>query len=290
MSLARPFVIGIVAGVISVAAAMAQVPRIGPTAPQGSYLGVMVQEIDAARAKALKLNEEAGVDITRVEPGSPADKAGLKPGDVVIQYNGQRVEGMETFSRFVRETPAGREVKLGIVRDGMPQTITTRVEARRGAPNFGAGLAPPSPPPGFSLPGPPPRPTIPVPDMPGSFLSWRSGALGIEAESLQGQLAQYFGVSQGVLVRSVVKDSAAEKAGIKAGDVITKVGDNAVTAPMDISRRVRSLRGRPVVLILTRDHKEISVTLTLADDQAGSFWDNRFPPELPSGAINFPIN
>ena len=285
MRLARPFVIAIVGGVVCVAAAMAQMPapapRIGPTAPQGGYLGVMVQEIDATRAKALKLSEEAGVDITRVEAGSPADKAGLKPGDVVVQYNGQRVEGMETFSRFVRETPPGREVKLGIVRDGMPQTVTARVEARRGIPNFGAGLAPP---PGFN-----PSSPAPFPDMPRSFQSWRSGVLGIEVESLGGQLAQYFGVREGVLVRSVVKDSAAEKAGIKAGDVITKIGDSAVTTPADISNRVRSLRGKPVVVILTRDHKEMAVTVTLTDDQAGGRGDG-FPNDFPSSPIAFPTN
>ncbi len=287
MRLARPFVIAIVGVVVCLAAAMAQmpapVPRIGPNASQGGYLGVMVQEIDATRAKALKLSEEAGVDITRVEPGSPADKAGLKPGDVVVQYNGQRVEGMETFSRFVRETPPGREVKLGIVRDGMPQTVMARVEARRGVPNLGAGLAPP---PGFN---PSPPAPFPLPDMPRSFLSWRSGILGIEAESLEGQLAQYFGVSEGVLVRSVMKDSAAEKAGIKAGDVITKIGDAAVTTPADISRRVRSLRGKPVVVTVMRDHKEMGVTVTLTDDQAGGRWDG-FPNDFPSSPIAFPTN
>jgi serine protease Do len=284
MSFVRRFHIVVIGGMISMAALTAQVPRIGPAAQPGSYLGVMVQEIDAARARALKLNEEAGVDITRVEPGSPADNAGLKPGDVVVQYNGQRVEGMEQFSRFVRETPAGREVKLGIVRDGVPQTVAARVEARRGPPNMGAGLAPG---PGFNPSSPTP---FPVPDMPRSFLSWRSGALGIEAESLQGQLAQYFGVNEGVLVRSVVKDSAAEKAGIKAGDVITKIGDSAVTRPADISIRVRPLRGKSIPVTLTRDHKEMTVTVTLNDDQAGRFRDGRFPPGLPSGPIDFEIN
>jgi serine protease Do len=261
MRIARPVIIGI----ISALAALAQVPGVNPVAPRGSYLGVMVQEIDAARAKALNLNEEAGVDITRVEPGSPADKAGLKRGDVVVQYNGQRVEGMEQFSRFVRETPPGREVKLGIVRDGMPQTLIARLEAHRGPPNFGAGLAP-----GLGIPGP--GFNVPAPDVPGSFFSWRSAVLGIEVESLQGQLAQYFGVKEGVLVRSVMKDSAAEKAGIKAGDVITKIGDSPVATPAGISSRVRSLRGKPVPVTLTRDHKEMTVTVTAGalgeDDQA----------------------
>lgn len=71
----------------------------------GSYLGVNVQEIDSERAKDLKLREEAGVEVTRVAPDSPADKGGLKSGDAILQYNGQRVEGMEQFSRLINETP-----------------------------------------------------------------------------------------------------------------------------------------------------------------------------------------
>src|SRR5271155_2683156 len=76
------------------------------SAVSSSFFGVMVQEIDSERAKALKLGEEAGVEITRVEPESPADHAGLKVGDAIVEFNGQKVEGMEQFSRLVHETPA----------------------------------------------------------------------------------------------------------------------------------------------------------------------------------------
>src|ERR1700681_1755764 len=81
-----------------------------------TYLGVNLAEIASDRARELKLKEAYGVEITRVEDGSPAEKAGLKSGDVVLEYNGQRVEGMEQFGRLVRETPPAREVKLLISR------------------------------------------------------------------------------------------------------------------------------------------------------------------------------
>src|SRR5271154_1837842 len=75
-------------------------PKVMKMAAAGStFIGVMVQEIDSERSKALKLHEEAGVEVTRVEPDSPAEKAGLKDGDAIMQYNGQRVEGMEQFLR-----------------------------------------------------------------------------------------------------------------------------------------------------------------------------------------------
>ncbi len=228
-----------------------------PSPPHGtSYVGVMMQEIDSARAKALKLPEEAGVEITRVEPDSPAERAGLKPGDVVMQYNGERVAGIEQFSRLVRETPAGREVKLQIYRDGSPLNVSVTVAARR-APQLPYAPSP--------LAAPPPL-ELHLPDIPRSFMTWRSSALGIECETLEGQLADYFGVKQGVLVRSVSKGSPAERAGIRAGDVITRVGEAKVATPADLSSRIRMSRGKPVTLTLVRDHKEMTVTAALDDD------------------------
>src|SRR6185312_2894120 len=96
----------------------------------GSFLGVGIQEIDGNRAKELKLPDDGGVEVTRIAPDSPAEKAGIKTGDVVTQYNGQRVEGMEQFSRMVRETPAGRDVRIGILRNGAAQTIAAKIAAR----------------------------------------------------------------------------------------------------------------------------------------------------------------
>src|SRR5438477_13150119 len=96
----------------------------------GSFLGVGIQEIDSVRAKELKLPDDAGVEVTRIAPDSPAEKAGIKTGDVVTQYNGQRVEGMEQFSRMVRETPAGRDVRIAIIRNGAPQIVAVRIVAR----------------------------------------------------------------------------------------------------------------------------------------------------------------
>ena len=76
-----------------------------------------------------------------------------------------------------------------------------------------------------------------MPDIPQVFTTLRSPMLGVEAESLGSQLAGYFGVKEGVLVRSVLKDTPAEKAGIKAGDVITKVDGSGVTTPNELVQR-----------------------------------------------------
>ena len=79
----------------------------------------------------LRLKEEHGVEITRLEDDSPASKAGLRVTDVVLEYNGQRVEGIEQFVRLVRETPAGREVKMLISREGGLQTISAVIGSKR---------------------------------------------------------------------------------------------------------------------------------------------------------------
>jgi serine protease Do len=222
--------------------------------PGGSFLGVGIQEIGSDRAKELKLPEEGGVEVTRIASDSPAEKAGIKTGDVITQYNGERVEGMDQFSRMVRETPAGREVKIGIMRNGAPQTITAKIASR---PAINGQLI---------LPAPAGNPfTFHFPDMPQSRMTWRSAILGVEAEALEGQLAEYFGVTEGVLVRMVNKDSAADRAGIKAGDVIVRVDDAKVATPADISAHLRALRGRSVSVAVVRDRKEITMMLAAAN-------------------------
>jgi serine protease Do len=234
----------------------------------GSYLGVGVREIDSARGKELKLKETYGVEITRVDEDSPASKAGLKTGDVVLEYNGQRVEGTEQFVRLVRETPPERTVRLLVWRGGAAQTLTAVIGTRKGRTMAGRMPAEFE---DFKVHIP--KVDIVIPDIPKAMMSWRSSVLGIEAESLgDSQLASYFGVKDGVLVRSVLKGTAAEKAGIKAGDVLLKVDDTKVESPRDVTaaiRKARSASRKTLPVTLMRDRKEMSLTVTLEDDQQG---------------------
>lgn len=220
----------------------------------GSFLGVGVKEVDSERAKALKLREEFGVEITQIEEGSPAEKAGLQKGDVVQQYQGQRVEGTEQFVRFVRETPIGRTVQMEVIRNGVPVRLSATIGKRDKA------MAPMPP---VTIP----EFNVVIPDIPKPTMSWRSGYLGIEGEALgTSQLAGYFGVKEGVLVRAVTKGSPAEKAGIQAGDVITKVDQTSVAAPRDITAALKSAQSGertsfPVTIV--REKRESTVTVTM---------------------------
>ena len=218
----------------------------------GSYLGVGAIDIDEERAKALNLKEARGVEIKSVDSDSPAAKAGLKEGDVVLDYNGTPVLGFEQFARLVRETPSGRQVRIGIWRSGAPLTLTATIATRPGLIRSEAGDV------AIALPPMPPM------DIPQSHITWRSSALGVDTESLSSQLAEYFGVKEGALVRSVVRNSPAEKAGIKAGDVIVKLDDTKVSSPREIGIALRTLHDKttfPVVVV--RRQQETTLTVTL---------------------------
>ena len=234
-------------------------PRVVVQNAGSSFLGVGVSEIDSERAKALNLKEERGVEVKNVDEDSPAAKAGVKVGDVILDYNGQRVEGMEQFVRFVRETPVGRAVKLLISRSGATQTLTATIGSRPsnmiylGGDDFH-----------FTMP------EIRIPDIPRVVTSWQSRTLGVDSESLNSQLAEFFGVKEGVLVRSVIKGTAAEKAGLKAGDVITKIGDRKVTSPKDISNALRSVSsGKAFPVTVIRERKETTLNATIEEKSSG---------------------
>lgn len=225
----------------------------------GSYLGVGVREIDQARAKELRLAEEAGVEVTQVDDESPASRAGLKTGDVVLEYNGQRVEGSEQFVRMVRETPVGRVAKLKVIRSGASQVLNASIGQRK------SGLS------GRRLEELSSLERLQIPmmqpgDIPRPFLSWRSGMLGIEAEGLGSQLAEFFGVKEGVLVRHVQPNSPGAKAGLKAGDVLLRVSDTKVTSPREVTNALLGAKEKGTIsLRILRNRSELSVDVDVRE-------------------------
>jgi len=223
-----------------------------------SYLGVDVRDITSDRVSALKLKEERGVEITTVDQDAPAGKAGLKEHDVILEFNGSKVESEEQFRRMIRETPPGRSVTLGISRDGNPMNISVQIGDRgKIANNFGNGwkLLTPQPPqpPDFNIPF-----DIPVPTY--------TPLLGIQVDNLGQQLGEYFGVKngEGLLVKSVEKGSAAEKGGMKAGDVIIRADNEKVTDRSDLRRILRAHRnGGKINVAVIRDKREQTLTIDL---------------------------
>ena len=223
----------------------------------GSYLGIGVREVDMARAGVLKLKEERGVEVTSVETASPAEQAGMKVNDVVLEFAGERVQGTDQFVRLVRETPPGRKVKLGVWRNGGNISVMATVGVRKSV--ITQRL------PKIEMPQ---VPQAWIPDIPHPTTTWRTAVLGVEAEALEGQFARFFGVTNGVLVRGVVDGSVAAKVGIKAGDVITKVANTEVNAPREMSRQLKDYEGKNAPITVVRDHKELTMNIAISAESS----------------------
>jgi serine protease Do len=233
-----------------------------------SYLGVDIADVTTERVNALKLKEERGVVITMVDKDAPAGKAGLKENDVILEFNGTAVESGEQLRRLIRETPPGRTVALGISREGAPLKINVQLADHSKVVADSRII----------IPAMPEIPRIPRNGMDFPFqIQTYSYALGVQTESLTRQLGEYFGVKngEGILIRSVEKGSAAEKAGLKAGDVIVRADNEKLTDRMDLSHVLRSHRsGGPLSLVVVRDKREQNITVTLPD--RGSRDSSRF--------------
>ena len=229
------------------------------------WLGVETHEVTADKAKELKLAAERGVVLGRIVPDSPAAKAGLKENDVVTEINGQRVEGAAQFRRMIHEIPAGRSIQLTVWRDGRTQAISATLgksEERHHAMKMVA------PTPGTFAFRMPEIPEIPPMEWNGGMLAGGQPRLGIDAEDLSGQLGAFFGApdGEGILVRDVNSGSPAEKAGVKAGDVITSLNGDRIRTVGDLREKLSAKRDdkdRTVKLGVLRNKSEISLAVEL---------------------------
>jgi len=192
------------------------------------WLGVGIQPVTEELAKGFRLQGAEGALVTSVREGSPAASAGLKSGDVIVEYDGRKVARASELPRAVAETPVGKHVTLKVVRDGTPLTLTATVarledirEARaNGDSNSGAT------------------------------------SLGIDAQTLTPRVAEQAGIpsQRGVLVTDVRDGSRAEAAGFKAGDVIAEVDHRPVAEVADLQTALkRHHAGAPIVFLVRRD-------------------------------------
>ncbi len=236
------------------------------------YLGVDLMDVDQEKAQALKLKEVRGAVITLIDHDAPAGKIGLKVNDVVVKLNGQIVEGAEQLRRMLKEIPAGRQVSLEISRDGNLQTLAVQLADRRAMEHevwnsigtdgdlFASG-------PGMGiLAGGGNAP------LPGGFhIPFFGSSLNVGAmvEPLTSQMAEYLGVPSGLMVKEVMRKSEAAVAGLKAFDVILKVGSEPITTLADWERALRANQGKPVQVTVLRDKKQQTLTLQVESKRHG---------------------
>jgi S1-C subfamily serine protease len=241
------------------------------------YLGIDFRDISDDQVPSLKLKDSRGVEIIRVDHDGPAGKMGLREHDVVLQMNGIWIEGEDPMRHLLHGFPPGRTVAFLISRDGQVLTVTAQladksaVERQAWEQHLTVPQAPvtglPSEDPAGSagnaaVAGAPPSTTYSKGFLGTILLT--PAYTGVMLERIGPQLSQFFGVPRGtgLLVKGVEMNSPAAVAGIRAGDVVVRANAKAVENMADWAKVVREAKGRPVTVVVLRDHKETIVMVT----------------------------
>jgi serine protease Do len=248
-----------------------------PEAHSGAYLGVQVKDVTSENVSALKLSATAGAVIAYVDQDGPACHAGLIENDVVIAFDGAKVDGSAQLQSMIHVAPPQKTVVLTIVRNGQRKDVKVVLgswNVMSHARNFNAATN--------SLPPLPPHAYPPDMEIPSFTLL--SARHGLVVESLSPQLADFFGVSRGrgVLVRSVEGGSPAAAAGLKAGDIILKVSNEDVHDMSDWQRGMHAQVAK-LWLLIWRDKKEQNFVISVP----GPGDNSRL---IPSDILNFDTN
>jgi serine protease Do len=245
----------------------------------GNFLGVRVEEVTRDNAASYNLSgEPRGVGVKEVVKGSPAERAGLRAGDVIVRFDGEAITSVRKLTRLIGESAPEHAARVGIVRGGSEQEVAATLQKReRVMPTIEGSLFP-----GFDsedmklfgerwkdnseewqLKGDELRKRLEdlQREHPGSLpmIVGPSRRIGVTTSPLGRQLADYFGVSSGVLVSSVESGSPAEKAGIKAGDIITEADGAKVEDAGDLAGAISRKQEGEVTLTVVRDKKQRTV-------------------------------
>jgi predicted metalloprotease with PDZ domain len=242
----------------------------------GGHLGVHLAEVEADDVAKLGLDAERGARVKDVVADSPAAKAGLAEDDVIVAWQGEAVTSALQLRRLVRETPPGRKVAVEVVRGGRSEKLTvevggSRAERAEGDLDFNFLV-----PPGDASDGPRrfawrgrPGDMDMLKGLEPLLDRARPRRLGVSYQDIEGQLARYFRLEgeRGALVTEVADGSAAEKAGVKAGDVILGLGGHKVKDGADLREAIdRAAGGEELPLEVWRDGKRLELRLTLPSD------------------------
>jgi len=243
-------------------------------------MGVLVGDVDADTAAKLKLKDVHGAVVTLIDHDAPAAQAGVRINDVVLQVNGQVVEGSEGFTRMMREIPAGHKVNLLISREGMQQSVVVELVDRKKMEHdvwnkLDSGGDPVSSAPGLGIlsggAGDVPSGGFHMPFF-GSTLN-----VGAMVEPLTSQMAEYLGIQSGLMVKQVVRKSEAATAGLKAFDIIVKVGAENIATTADWDRALRANQDKPVQVTILRDRKQQTITLQVDSKRHHAELEDYFP-------------
>ena len=213
---------------------------VGKGKVQRGMIGVSIQPVTSDLAQSMGMPAARGILVNSANPGGPAEKAGLKAGDVILQLNGKDVSDTNEFRNQIAATAPGTEVILSIWRSGAQQQVRVRLgeltpetaaAREQGAPGGGAG-----------------------------------GRLGITVEPVTADLAAQLGLrrgTQGMVVTEVDPAGPAGRAGIQAGDVIQEVNRQPVRSVEEIRTALQRSGDRPPLLLINRDGQTVFVSVPL---------------------------
>ncbi|MGH2568273.1 MAG: PDZ domain-containing protein, partial [Bacteroidota bacterium] len=218
------------------------------------WLGVSIQDLTPKLAKAMGAKVQEGALVSEVERKSPADSAGIQEEDVIVEFDGRKIYDADDLRKSVGRTKPGTTVSVIVDRKGTTKTLKLTVgkNPARIARAFS-----------FNMPGP------------HVFSFGTSRAIGAELRELNDQLAEYFQVpdSKGVLVESVEKGSAAEKADMKAGDVVIKIGGERVNEMSDVWEALEDYEeGEKVDFEVIRKGASRKLTVEIEEEGEEGHW------------------
>jgi serine protease Do len=188
------------------------------------YLGVTIQPMTEALAKSFGLKQAEGALVSSVIKGTPAERAGIKRGDVIVSYRGKKVENVSDLPRLVAETPVGQRVTVGLIRDGKRLEVKVKIGklSEHGQKTEATGSTP--------------------------------GNLGLSVTDVTPDVAQKYNLQQdkGALITDVAPDSAAADANLRPGDLILEVNNRAVHSAGDFTTAVAHVKKGAILRLLVQ--------------------------------------
>ena len=249
------------------------------------YLGVKLQELTPSMAKALQMDDESGVMINEIVDDSPAEKAGLEDGDVILEFNGKSISDNNDLVKAVRRTSPGDNVEVVVLRNGKNKTLN--VEIGKHEDKSFAWVSGDDDMHGshFEHYGDGEHKVIVMSGDDDNFV-WSSGGdvsfgfdndrgyMGVNLDDLNEQMGEYFGVEdgKGALVTEVVEDSPADKAGLKAGDVIVRLGEKEIDSSSALHKAVADTEPEQQMSVkVLRKGQSKDMSITLGEVPEGSY-------------------
>lgn len=200
------------------------------------WLGVAIQDINQELAQSFNLSQPDGALVSSVEPGSPADKAGVQAGDIITGFGTGTVKSSSDLPLLVGNTPVGTQVPLKLIRAGSEKTLDVTIAKLDSKDDKST-------------------PTLAT--------QGDSSLLGLAVSSLSAEELKEGKLNNGVLVEQVMRDSAAEKAGLGQGDIIVSVNNQAVSSPADLKTAVQSApAGKPIAMLIMQGEQTRFIAVT----------------------------